>query len=136
KAKHAKSCALVSFLNMSAVVDYVSKMDEDLYIVCSGKHSNICLEDVVCAGMFLSKLPKTLGKELEGLGDPGQISIDLFKHYLASTGRVSNKAIHEMLENSEHGQYLKSIGFEGDIDICSRLDSLPFVPLFRNGLIK
>jgi 2-phosphosulfolactate phosphatase len=136
KAKHAKTATLVSFLNISAVVDYVSKKDEDIYVVCSGKHSNICIEDVVCAGMFLIKLMKAIGRDLEGISDPEQISMDLFKYYFASAGRVSNKALHEMLENTEHGKFLSSIGFVQDLDLCSKIDSLPFVPLFRNGVIK
>lgn len=136
KAKHSKSVALASFLNLSAVVDYVSRMDGDLYVVCSGKQSNICIEDVVCAGALLMKLSKVIGKDLEGVGDPEQIAMDLFKFYFASAGRISNKAIHEMLESTEHGKYLASIGFGTDIDLCSKLDSLPFVPLFRNGVVK
>lgn len=136
KAKHAKSAALASFLNLSAVVDYIARIDEDLHVVCAGKQSNICIEDVVCAGLLLLKLSRTIGKDLEGIGDPEQIAMDLCKFYFSSGGRISNKAIHEMLENTEHGKYLASIDFGADLDICSKLDSLPFVPLFRNGVIK
>ncbi|MCB0723049.1 MAG: 2-phosphosulfolactate phosphatase [Ignavibacteriae bacterium] len=136
KAKHAKTAVLASFLNISAVVDYISKLDGDLNVVCSGKLSNVCIEDVVCAGLLLMKLGKALGRELEGIDDPEQIAIDLCKFYFASSGRVSSKAVQEMLQITEHGKYLSSLGFGHDLEVCSKIDSLPFVPLFRNGVIK
>lgn len=137
RAKHAKLCVLASFLNISAVVDYLTEIDgEELYIICSGKQGNICIEDAVCGGLLLSKLMKSLGKDIEGINDPEMVALDLYRYYLQGTGKISNKYIHDMMINTEHGKYLISLGFERDLEVCSKLDSIPFVPIFRNGVIK
>jgi hypothetical protein len=31
---------------------------------------------------------------------------------------------------------LSQIGFEKDLEICSKIDSYPIIPLFRNGVIR
>ena len=63
KSKFTKLCLMCSFVNMSAIVDYVNSIDEDFTIICSGKLNDFCLEDAVCAGMLLNKL--NAGKNIE-----------------------------------------------------------------------
>ena len=37
---------------------------------------------------------------------------------------------------SEHGKYLTQIGFTQDLEISSKIDSHPFIPFLRNGVIR
>ena len=136
RAKHSKTAVLASFLNISAVSEYIASLNEDVSIICSGKHGNISIEDTVCGGLLLIKLMKAIGKDLEGLGDPEQIAIELCKSYLIHSGKIANKTIQEMLSSTEHGRYLSSLGFAEDLEVCSKMDSVPYVPMFKNGVIK
>jgi 2-phosphosulfolactate phosphatase len=138
RAKHAKLCVLASFLNISSVVDYLSSLEdgEDLYIICSGKHGNVSIEDAVCGGLILSRLMKAKGLDIEDVNDPERIALDLYRYYLQGSSKITNKSIHEMMTKTEHGKYLISLGFERDLEVCSKLDSIPFVPIYKNGVIK
>jgi 2-phosphosulfolactate phosphatase len=133
KSKFAKNCLLASFVNMSAVVDYVNALDEDFTIICSGKLNDFCLEDAVCAGMLLNKL--SVGRNLE-LMDSEVAAMNLSNDLAMLLNVPSQEKVLRMLNISEHGRYLSQIGFEKDLEICSKIDSYPIIPLFRNGVIR
>ena len=133
KSKFAKNCLLASFVNMLAVVDYVNALDEDFTIICSGKLNDFCLEDAVCAGMLLNKL--NVGRNLE-LMDSEVAAMNLSNDLAMLLNVPSQEKILRMLNTSEHGRYLSQIGFEKDLEICSKIDSYPIIPLFRNGVIR
>jgi 2-phosphosulfolactate phosphatase len=133
KSKFAKNCLLASFVNMSAVVDYVNALDEDFTIICSGKLNDFCLEDAVCAGMLLNKL--SVGRNLE-LMDSEVAAMNLSNDLAMLLNIPSQEKVLRMLNISEHGRYLSQIGFEKDLEICSKIDSYPIIPLFRNGVIR
>ncbi len=133
KSKFSKNCLLASFVNMSAVVDYVNALDEDFIIICSGKLSDFCLEDAVCAGMLLNKL--NVGRNLELL-DSEIAAMNLANDLAMLLNIPSQEKILRLFNISEHGKYLAQIGFEKDLEICSKIDSYPIIPLFRNGVIR
>lgn len=126
KAKFARQIVVAAFVNMTAVVDYLKKLNEDFVIVCSGGEHYFCIEDVVCGGMIIQMLEKkNVTMELTDAAFAAQI---LYKSF--------NRSINKMLRNSEHGQYLISIGFETDLKICAAIDSVPVLPVFDKGVIK
>ena len=133
KSKFAKNCLLASFVNMSTVVDYVNALDEDFTIICSGKLNDFCLEDAVCAGMLLNKL--SVGRNLE-LMDSEVAAMNLSNDLAMLMNVPSQEKVLRMLNISEHGRFLSQIGFEKDLEICSKIDSYPIIPLFRNGVIR
>lgn len=134
KAKYAKTCVLASFLNIDRVVDFIKNLNEDFVIICSGKLNNFCIEDTVCAGMILKKLKKN--KIDLAINDPEVTSEVLAKHYLKDASSAQDDAILKMLNETEHGKYLISIGFEEDLKLCSKLNSYSALPMYQNGLIK
>jgi len=133
KSKFAKNCLLCSFVNISAIVDYVNSIDEDFIIICSGKLNDFCLEDAVCAGMLLNKL--NVGRNIE-MKDSEIASINLCNDLAMIMNVPSQDKILKMFKLSEHGKYLASIGFEKDLEICSKIDSYPSIPIFKNGVVK
>lgn len=133
KSKFAKNCLLCSFVNISAIVDYVNSIDEDFIIICSGKLNDFCLEDAVCAGMLLNKL--NIGRNLE-MKDSEIATMHLCNDLAMLLHTPSQDKILKMFHLSEHGKYLASIGFEKDLEICSRIDSYPSIPIFKNGVVK
>lgn len=133
KSKFAKNCLLCSFVNISAIVDYVNSIDEDFIIICSGKLNDFCLEDAVCAGMLLNKL--SVGRNLE-MKDSEIAVMNLCNDLAMLLNTPSQDKILKMFHMTEHGKYLASIGFEKDLEICSKIDSYPSIPIFKNGVVK
>ena len=133
KSKFAKSCLICSFVNITSIVDYVNTIDEDFTIICSGKLNDFCLEDAVCAGMLLNKL--SAGRNIN-MKDSEIAAINLSNDLAMLLNVPSQDKILKMFQLCEHGRYLSSIGFEKDLEFCSKIDSFPSIPIFRNGVVK
>lgn len=133
KSKFAKNCILCSFLNISAIVEFVNDINEDFTIICSGKLNDFCLEDVVCAGLLLNKL--SAGRSIN-MKDSEIAALNLCNDLAMLMNVPSQDKILKMFQLSEHGKYLSSIGFEKDLEFCSKIDSYPLIPIYRNGVVK
>ncbi len=136
KSKHSKNAVLASFLNIDAVVDFISGLNEDFVIVCSGKMNNFCLEDAVAAGMILILLFHLNGKSKYSIDDSGYAAVKLARHLLAKAGENHSERIHDILKKTEQGKFLALLGFQEDLKLCSEIDSYPHLPVYKNGIIK
>jgi 2-phosphosulfolactate phosphatase len=128
KAKFAKNCVILSFANMQRVVDYLLHLREDFIILCAGKTGEFSIEDTVCAGMLLHRFTKKMGRNEFELGDSALGAMKLYTAY--------QKDIEGMLNESEQGKFLSSIGFSEDLRECAKVDVCNCLPVLRNGLIK
>ncbi len=125
-AKFARQIVVAAFVNITSVVDYLKKLNEDFIILCAGKEHHFCIEDVVCGGMIVQMLEKkNIALDLTDAAQAAQI---MYKSY--------SRSINKMLRNSDHGQYLITIGFEKDLKVCAEVDSVPVLPVFDKGAIK
>ncbi|HEY5124424.1 MAG TPA: 2-phosphosulfolactate phosphatase [Ignavibacteria bacterium] len=137
KARYAEKCILASFLNLSKVVEYLDDLNRDFIVICSGKLNSFCLEDFVFAGALLSKLFKlNKNKPLYEISDTEIASKLLSKSMLLVPSNPSKEKVVEMFDMSEHGSYLKSLGFEKDLGFCAEIDSYPILPFVIKGVIK
>lgn len=127
KSKFAKNCVILSFANMSRSAEYLKKLKKDFLILCAGKSGEFSLEDTVCAGMLIEHIRKN-SEEKYQLTDSALGASKLYTVY--------KNDLSGMMHESEHGKFLCSLGFEDDLDACSRVDSFPCLPLLRNGIIK
>ncbi len=115
-----------SFVNFSAIADYLSDGREKVAVVCSGEQSRFCLEDSLCGGMLVDRLAQVLGDEL--VLEEGAAAA----RWLA---RQHSEDVLRAVQASRHGRYLDSIGCGRDVAFCASLDSVPVVPVFRQGKI-
>lgn len=130
KSRYAHTLILGSFINLSAVVDFMREEKKDFLIICAGRtnsQGNFSLEDAVCAGMMIQRLTKDNSIECE-LSDSAKAAQALY----ASFGR----SVLKMLKGTEHGRYLIEIGFEEDLKICAAVDSVPVLPMLSGTVIK
>lgn len=128
KAKFARTCIILGFANLSRVVDYISKQHEDFIILCAGRDGEFSLEDTVCAGMLIHNLTKKNLKEEYELTDSARGALKLYESY--------KKDLLKVLQESEHGKFLISLGFEDDLAECSKVDVFSCLPVMRNSIIK
>jgi 2-phosphosulfolactate phosphatase len=130
KSRYARALIVGSFLNLSAVVDFLSGENKDFLIICAGRLNtigNFSLEDAVCAGMMIQKLMKNESIELN-ISDSAKAAYALNKSF--------GRSILKMLKTSEHGKYLAEIGFSEDLKICAAVDSVPVLPVQIENKIK
>ena len=56
KSRYAKNLLVAGFVNVSAVVERIKEIHDDIYILCAGKNTQFCIEDAVAAGMIIKQL--------------------------------------------------------------------------------
>jgi len=115
---------IAGFVNAGTVIRYLVRSKDDVAILCAGLLGQFCLEDAVCGGMLVT-----------GFGGRRKVSF--------SDGAVAGKLLYKrharnllgMLQATNHGAYLTSLGFGPDLELASRTDSLPVLPVAREGRI-
>lgn len=130
KSRHAKNLLVGTFVNMGAVIGFLASLREDVILVCAGRPlsaGGFSLEDTVCAGMMIAQLESHEGLELE-LSDPSAAARSLY--------RTHGRSIRKMLKLSEHGRYLKEIGFAEDLNLCGEIDTVPVLPMWQETAVR
>jgi 2-phosphosulfolactate phosphatase len=126
KGQKAQEQLLCSFVNIGRVVQRLKPDGPEPVIVCSGTNGQFSMEDTVCAGMVASKLREMFPGAWE-LNDGARAAITLCEKFGGD--------LYGMLHDCSHGRYLLSLGFGLDIEICARADSVPILPILREGRI-
>ncbi|MHB8945350.1 MAG: 2-phosphosulfolactate phosphatase [Bacillota bacterium] len=136
RAVHAASAAarvlMGAIMNGTAVARTVIREGRDLVIVCAGTRGSFSLEDALAAGVILEALPRAAaaeGYDLEADYD------DLSLAALAIAGHYRGR-LDEALRWTHHGMDLEALGFAADLDYCARLDAVPVVPVWSDGVIR
>lgn len=134
RASVAKVQLLCSFVNIGLVAEALKGAEgeagggTDVAIVCSGRMGRMAIEDVVCGGMLVHLLDGAGLADLhDGANDAAIAARDLYLKHAES--------LDTMVEECSHGRYLASIGFSADLGVCSRLDSVPVLPVLADGVI-
>ncbi len=127
RSRNARWVLIGSFLNAGAVAKRTVLIAEDkgadVSIVQSGTKGRFSLEDFLCTGAIISRMPKNSVE----LSDAAQAALLAFKH--AENDLCGN------LMNSEHSRELVKLGFGGDIEFACQLDLFPVVPVCESGII-
>jgi len=98
----------------------------DVAIACAGAQGGFSLEDAGCAGALVSRL--VAGGSPVRLNDAAEMAL--------AFDRVHGGDPEAVLRRSEHGRYLIELGFGEDLPLCARIDSVPVVPVVRDGRIR
>jgi 2-phosphosulfolactate phosphatase len=116
---------LLAYVNLGAVAEAVRNDGADLTVVCAGRNGRFSLEDTACAGALVRRLADV---------EPG-IALNDAAEMAREYDRAHGHAPQTILRRSEHGRYLAGLGFEEDLTVCAAVDSVPVVPLLREGRI-
>ncbi|MBN1632804.1 MAG: 2-phosphosulfolactate phosphatase [Ignavibacteria bacterium] len=137
KSRLTKNCVIGSFLNISKIVEYILSVNQDFYLLCAGKLNNFCIEDFVFAGAVIKEILKVKSDNINiELNDPEYTALKLAELLVYKNDELSSDLILDMFKISEHGKFLISLGFEKDLEICSRINTYPFLPIFSKDIIK
>lgn len=120
----AKEVLVASFLNMSAIKDYVLSLQLDVLIVCSGYKGKINIEDSLFAGF----LALSLENDYQIHCDSATLAIQGARH-------VPSKEKWSYLKKSSHKNRLESLNITDDLMFCLQEDIYTIVPIYSNGII-
>jgi len=127
RARIAEKVYVGGFNNFSAIVKRLVEDKNPVVMICAGKLEQFAIEDFVCGGKFVTALESRSKHHLE-LSDGARAAALLHRHF---DGRIPS-----LLKSSNHGRYLSSLGFDEDIEYCSRVDTHAIVPVFDEGKIR
>jgi 2-phosphosulfolactate phosphatase len=124
-SRKAKKVVIGSFLNLTALCNWLKTQGENILLVCAGWKNNFNLEDTLFAGAVVEQL-----KELNfKLDDAAIAANDLYQ-----TGRDD---INAYLKKTSHSERLKKLGIEKDIEFCLQVDLTTAIPILKGDrLIK
>lgn len=124
-ANGSKKLFIAAFLNVQSIVKKLIEENSDTVIICSGTDNEFSLDDSLCAGEIIKRIA-AVKKDVK-LTD-----IALSLKLLAE----NSETIEKTLTGSKHFEYLKSIGFYGDMNHCFTMDKFDIVPEYIKGVIK
>ncbi len=126
-AKDAEVVVVGSFLNVTALSNWLSKQDKNILCLCSGWQDKFNLEDTICAGAIADYLVST-----------GQFTSDEDSSIAAKYLYLSAKDNYlGYLKSSSHRRRLKNLNLNEDIKYCLTPDQTDVIPILRNGkLVK
>jgi 2-phosphosulfolactate phosphatase len=113
-----------ALVNISVVAERVASEGRDAAIVCAGREGGFSIEDTLCGGMLIDLLKTRHGLEVE-LNDAGSLALLLY--------RSSKTSIKQSIAQGEHGRFLAKIGFSDDVSAAADVDSIPVLPVLRDG---
>lgn len=120
-ATDADPLLLGCFLNVSAVAAAVAGTPE-VAIVCAGNQHRFALEDFVCAGALVARL----GRDAD-LNDAAIAA--------RATWRQLSRTLNASLTATSHARLLAGLGFRADLGFSLRVDTVPRVPVYRDGRV-
>lgn len=121
RCKNAKKVVIGSFLNISALTQWLKKQDGHVLLVCAGWKDHMCLEDTVFAGSVVDRLDAG-GVELD---DAALAARDLYRN-----GRNDLRAF---LAKASHSKRMKHLHIEADIAFCLQEDLITAIPVMKKG---
>lgn len=124
RAKSAKHLVAACFLNAGRVVDFVRSIDDDeVTIVCAGRHNRIALEDTLCAGLLLDRLWNR--KEPDVVTDSAHTAFTLYE--------TDRNDLRSALQRANHAERLVEQDFGDDLDYCFQIDTLSVLPYYSDN---
>jgi 2-phosphosulfolactate phosphatase len=123
KSIGAQEIIIGSFLNLSAVADYLLKGTNNVLVVCAGWKGRVNLEDTLFAGALVELLKE---HTLPDCDAP------------VAAQHLYNQAKHDMvdfLKDSSHVRRLAKLNIYKDIQFCLTADQYTVVPVLKDGVL-
>lgn len=121
QCNQAKTVAMGSFLNISALTQWLKDQDGHVLLVCAGWKRHMCLEDTIFAGAVVDRL-EAPGIELDDAAYAAQ------SLYLSAQDNLA-----AFLAKASHSKRMKHLRIEKDITFCLQEDLVATIPVMKNG---
>ncbi len=121
KSHGAKEIIIGSFLNLSAVTEYLKTGSDNVLVVCAAWKGKVNLEDTLFAGALVENLEDHIEPDCDA---------PLAARHLYT---LAKSDIMGFLKNSSHVKRLNRLNIHKDIEFCLTPDLYPVVPVLKNG---
>lgn len=122
-SKDAHQVIVGSFLNLSAVSNYLLEQNRDVLLLCAGWKGRYNLEDSLFAGAVVKQMLAN-GFDAE-MADSSTAALALFD--------ASNNNLNDFLKGSSHRKRLGKLNLEKDIEFCLQTDYTTQIPVLHEG---
>jgi 2-phosphosulfolactate phosphatase len=122
-SKDAKQVIVGSFLNLSALVDYLSGQNDNIILLCSGWKGKVNLEDSIFAGAVVEALQGKFAMEC----DAPLLAMHLY--------HAAKYDMAEFLKDSSHVKRLRKLNIQEDIVFCLTKDKYDVIPVLQGKVL-
>ena len=119
-AKNAYAIAIGSFLNITALCDWLLQQNKSILLLCSGWKNKFNLEDTLFAGAVSEILNKQQSFKLM---DGALATMYLYQQ--------AHQNPYKFLNYSSHKERLAAMGLKDDIKYCLTLDQTKVIPVLQ-----
>src|SRR6201996_4319708 len=124
-SRSAKKVVIGSFLNLTALCNWLKDQHENVLLVCAGWKNNFNLEDTLFSGAVVEQLKSGNYKT----DDAAIAANDLYQ--------LGKNDLNAYLAKTSHSERLKKLGIEADIAFCLNVDITTSIPILEGErLIK
>ena len=128
--RHAQLVLVAAFSNMNAVIQTLLQRGQEVHLVCAGTDGQVTAEDCLCAGAIGLALRQHTGFDTHAC-DATRIAIGLYQHLDEHLDQEPDLLL-EAIRDSHGGRNLRELGFDEDIALAARRDTLDLVPCFNS----
>lgn len=122
-ASHSKAVVIGSFLNLTALSDWLIQQRSPVLIFCASWKDRFSLEDTIFAGALAQKLLNS-GK-FSSVCDAVTASVDLWE--------LAKNNLNEYMQKAAQKERLAAKGLDDCIDFCLNVDYTKVIPVCKNG---
>jgi 2-phosphosulfolactate phosphatase len=119
------SRVLVGALRNVRAVAAAVEAEGELVVLCCGSEGSIAAEDLLCAGLLIRHLGSRV--DAASMNDGARLAVLLAERFADD--------VEGFVRSCDHARRLVSLGYEGDVAFCSRVDASDRVPEVRDGAI-
>lgn len=112
-----------AFVNQSAIVRHLCRLDRDVHLVCAGTDGQLTAEDILFAGAVVVDLLDQCGDRFAFEGVPSQMAADFYR-----ARSVDEATFRRTMFDSLGGRNLVALGMAADIERCLQRDLFDLVP--------
>jgi 2-phosphosulfolactate phosphatase len=123
-AKDSEKVIIASFLNLTAISNYLINQQKDVLILCSGWQGDYCTEDALFAGALIEKLNNA---KFEINSDSSNLSLNLWKE--------AKNDLLNYIKNIHQYKRLVGLNLEDIIEYCFKQDISDVIPIFIDKYI-
>ena len=120
KCAQASEIIIGSFLNKTAIINYLVQQNQNALILCAGWKGKMNIEDTIFAGALM-----------EGLKGSFQADNDSALAALTLYNASKSNLFKFITANSSHYKRLKNLNLDKDIRFCLQTDLYPIIPVMK-----
>jgi 2-phosphosulfolactate phosphatase len=122
-ARDAKQLVIGSFLNLTALADWLEQQNENVLLLCSGWKDKFNLEDSVFAGALMDRM---LAKGKFGMEEDSSIAAQYMFH-------AARDNFMGILKAAPRRRRIEQLKLLSDVKYCLTPDQSRIIPVLRNG---